>query len=448
MPKVINSNWPSASMRTSRFLILNTLAALALVACSTQLVFSQECQDSPILFALKNSLFSSSAGGRATVAASGFSAPYELMWAPGCREYAFLDDGALWLGKPGNSPKKVAIPATAPWFYKWSPDGKFLAVKGEREACAGEQKDPLYDRVSDFFLVDADHLSVESISHDCRTSVLGWSDNSGQVLLQKAVTDELPCDPQKPPCATGDVQIWNRVSRSLTTLVTARDLNQEGIGTFDDIARWDSEKHIIYALYGVSYTGLTEVLAAMDDRTAHFLWSYRCGGADYAGNGVFRADMRVYDAVGMGFIWTSTFVDTEGRVLKPRKAAQALAGVGDEKYEITLTLQAPISATFRSRLTGQSWRFPFPSASGIADSVWTPAGTLVFETYEVSADTKQLKLEVWVLGPDQRTGRKLFGDAVANPGAPYAELTPGGGMFVNGEIRPRIPPLVLGKWER
>jgi hypothetical protein len=386
------------------------------------------------------------------VVASGLTAPREITWAPGCKHYALIDPDALWVGTRGGRLQRVVIPATVRWRYRWSPDGESLAVEGDRRACEGEK--PSLTRVehSDVFLANVKDLSVEQLTQNCRTSVLGWSDDSKQLLLAAEVTQELPCDPAQPPCAAGDLQIWDRNSHSARTLITARALDRQGLGEFGPVINWEVGKHVIYCVYGVSQTGMTDVLAAMDDRTGKILWSHPCIGnsEEYLGDGLFRIDIRVFDPVGIGFRSETVFLDRNGKELGAREAtAELVSRGGRSSYELTLQDQSssPRSwITFLSRASGEKWQFALPQSFGIADSVWSPSGTLVVEAYQGGLKPRHLTLAVWAVDPQHKNAKKVFEATSGNVSFDY--LTPGGSVLTPRGVMPAFSPLVLARWSR
>ena len=428
-------------------------SASALGADASQQALDAACKDSPVLFSYSGSVYASSQGEQAQVIASGRTAPREITWAPGCKHYALIDPDALWVGTQGGQLKRVVILATVRWRYQWSPDGESLAVEGDRRACEGEKQSLIRSEHSDIFLVNVKDRSVEQLTQNCRTYLLGWSDDSKQLLFATEVLQELPCDPTQPPCAASDLRIWDRNSHSARTLITAEALDRQGLGEFALVTNWEADKHVIYCPYYLSQTGMTNVFAAIDDRTGKILWSHPSMGNSeaYLGEGLFRIDVRVYDPVELGYGLEPVFLDRNGRELGAREAAAKLVSLGGgSAYEVTLEDQASSprsSITFLSRASGEKWQFALPQSFGIADSVWSPSGTLVVEAYEGELKPRHLTLAVWVVDPQHKSAKKVF-EATSNNVGFDLQLTPGGSVLTPRGIMPAFSPLVLARWSR
>jgi len=428
-----------------------TSAAVALV-CARAL-FPAGCENSPVLFAYQGSVFTVSPGGRPTQVASGLGQPYDLRWDRDCRRFAFIDRGQFWLAEVGRTARKVAFPGTVD-SYDWSPDGNRVAVSAQTPACGGSPlpSNMIKPSVSDVWVVSFPELTAKAVSHDCATSVLGWSPDGKELALKRKAVPTPPCAAGTPPglavappCATADVLVWDAEVGWIKPIVTADQLNREHLEA-DTLAAWSPATDALYLWSMVGWDG-AGYLFAVDASSGKFLWRFPCDDAVDLGSGLIGTDRRVWVEKTESMEWQSAILDDRGSVV--RNSPTAPQG---RDWSAPAGLQ-PRFEGGRMEFTTDSgsviWRYDLPEHYEWSQAEWTPAGGVAVVGWKGNLYPRQLVMGVWLLDPRRKAGARLFEGTVpeANETVSLAVLASGGAALAGGGYSARIiPPLVLGKW--
>lgn len=388
--------------------------------------FAAGCRNSPVLFAYRGSLFTVSLGQKPMEIASGFKAPGNITWAPGCAHYAFIDSGSLWVGSPNRPPQKVDVPGnvskeTETGFpsYRWSPDGREVAVMSRPPACSQPPRAAESPGLGNTYWAALPELLPRLLTNDCKANVLGWSQSARCVLVYRNVYR--PCSVTVPVCATGDVVALDPYSRSRTTLMKATYLRQKKLDE-PEFARWNEAEGTLYIWSAIMPMGPLGALVAMRVPSGRILWSVDCYEATVLSNDKIAIQVRRtedYEKSGLNFSWQFEIVKN-GKITGQYVRLPTMGNRGiisaDGKYiewdqpwqwDHPNSSRKIFTLYFATRTDAKSWKYVLPEGFEPASEEWMPSGSLALVVYQ-RAEDGTLSLGLWQLNPRTRTGAKLF----------------------------------------
>lgn len=459
-PKRTGSFW-EVRMRQSHLRVALIVAALGFSGIVPNSIFAAGCRDSPVLFAYHGSIFALASGNRPTKIAEGFHSPQDLTWAPGCARYAFTDSGALWVAAPGHAPETTTIPGKAD-SYVWSPSGKTLGVTTERKVCEQQSDDPGRGNHSDAFLLHLPSGRAQLITTDCRSALLGWSSSGEGVLLRQRPRHQVPCEESTYPCASGNLVIWDKKSKSLRLLTSINELREQRL---DDptFVWWDSESNVIYTWSMAIPIGGDGLLVATQARSGKVLWTRECwDAAALPGKtrhiAIIDRKTEDYDTTGRNWSPWLLVLDLRG------KSVRAYPPIPDQDQFSYGFLSRSLSrfawlgwedtsdkwsVNFGTRSAAEEWRFVLPPGVGPPYAIWTPTDTLVVETYVDNVGPQGLLQSLWWVDPSSKTARTVFEGMtpLGRVGDKEVQVRDDGSIVWGGHtLAPPTGPLVLGYW--
>ena len=424
-----------------------------LLAAGLDYSFAAGCERSPILFAYRGSLYVVPPGGKnVALIASGFTAPFEIHWAPGCDRYAFIDDGALWVGGQAVAPAKAVVPGTVT-NYGWAPNGGAIVLDAQPGACGGAYFPGNAFNISggrDVYLVGISKLSVRALSDDCGHSWRGWSPDSGQLLLgKKAATP--PCAAKtppglavNPPCAQEDLLIREVASGRAKLLITAEQLNHAELGESGLLA-WDRTTGTLYLWSQLAWNGFGCVFA-IDAASGKLLWRHPCQNAQDLGNDLIGTNDRVWVDAVQDMRWESTILNGRGQVVQ--KSPVGREDNWPTPWGFRLDIRG-VRIGFADDSGRNEWEYNLPENFETSQSAWTPRREYCTVAWKEQLYPRELIMGLWLLDPARRVGSKVFEGTVPAPNETTSLriMASGSSTQVGGGYTSRIiPPLVLGTW--
>ena len=376
------------------------------------------CHSPSFLFAFGGTLFSAAAGKPATPIASGFVAPHDITWAPGCAHYAFLDAGSLWVGAPGRPPVKVGIPeiARAPRIggteFLWRPGGNAIAVTAPASGCGsgratGKPANPLT-----VLLVAVPGLRVTRLTSRCGARAINWS--SGGHRLFAAVRDGPACPDAAPVCSSSDVVELTAEDGHRRTLIRSAKLNALGLDTPSAVA-FDPKTGVLRAWATTSPIGGLGAFFALKLPAATILWSLESYGTTCLPSGHVISLVRKtmdYDSTGFNWVWQYEDV-ADGDVIS-KYQPQPTSGGGEEgtlSRDGRLVLWSPDAAwrdlRFATPNAPDFWAYRLPGNFVAGLVTWTPQD-LVLVPGHATIGAGEMAVGLWLLDPGRKTSTRLF----------------------------------------
>jgi hypothetical protein len=417
------------------FCVVLALAIPMVVSASAS--YGDECGNPQIVFAFQGKIFVASGTEKLSVSeiASGFRGPYDMTWAPGCREFAFIDTGSLWIAGEHHVPIKLRIPGQVSAFV-WSPNGKDIGVTVKRSECAAQSQ---VSNPGDVLTVSVSDDVPRMWTENCRSYLDGWSSDNQHLLLEKEVTYKLTCDPSMAPCAGTDLMIADIVSGSIRTLMSAKEQTERGY-SIGNLVRWDAERHTIYMSNGVSPSyPYSSILVAIRDTDGKQLWSRTVESSVWLGDQQFEA----FKPIGSteGFTFQSVLINEDGRQTgKYPIGAGALSP--DKKYVVS-TGEHDWIIDFIPAKELKGWSYSLPAQTKSCTEGWTPDNRWVINGYKMAPTDKDLEVSLWVIDPESRKAENFFHQTLLH--AITSNTNPQ--AFPCGMDYPPSPPVVsVAKW--
>jgi len=409
--------------------------AVPMVVLSASASYGDECGNSQIVFAFQGKIFAASGTGKVSVSeiASGFLGPYAMTWAPDCDKFAFIDAGSLWVAGEQQTPLKLQIPGQVSSFV-WSPNGKEIGVTARRSECVAQSQ---VSELGDIFTVSvADHVPT-IVTHNCRSALDGWSSDNQHLLLEEGVEYKLACDPTQPPCAGTDLMIADSTSRSIRTLLSAKELTKRGY-SIGNLVRWDAERHTIYMSNGISpFYGSSSILVAIRDTDGKQLWSQTVEGPVWLGDQQFEAFKLVGSTEGITF--QPILINEDGR--QTGKYPIGAGALSPDKKYVVGTGEHEWIIDFIPAKGLKGWSYSLPGQTKSCAEEWTPDNRWVINRYTMGPTDKDLEVSLWVMDPESRKAENFFRKVVTIP----SNTNPL--SFACGMAYPFSPSVVaLGKW--
>ena len=414
------------------------------------------CDGSSILFSFNNSLFEVGVEGKLTEVVKGLKAPRDIAWAPGCSHYGFIDSGSLWVGSLHQQPSELDIPGEV-FEYAWDPDGRSIAAVVDGSACNTRSESQGLEHRGDIYLVLPFESTIRRLTNDCKSYLLGWSDEGRSMLVDRKVS--LPCAPNLPECATGDVVALNTKLRSEATLLTAEKLREYGWSD-PKLLWWDSNRGLLYVWCMASPIGGVGLVAAFQVPLGRVLWTFEAWEATMLSTGrigVRSRQVEDYDTTGRN--WSHLYVTVrDGKVLDtylalPSQLPEAAGPIsGDGKY--ILWFEPDYSRQvwhlhFATRTEPKAWTRQLPRGFTLIDAVWTPRERAIVLAYRKS-ERNDLIFQIWSLDPQEKVNHRVFeGTFPLPPDTDADSLARGATVSLpGGKVKEFIPPLVLARWTR
>lgn len=432
------------------------LSVLVSLTCSTTGAWcasAPRCSRSPILFTVSGSLFSVQSDNTATQIAQGFKEPHDLGWAPNCTHYAFIESGSLWIGSAGQQPVEMATPRSVTE-YLWSPDGETIAAVVARPATSvNETLDPSGDLIT----LSPGTKGWRLLTEDGKNRLLGWSDDSTSLLIQKEVST--PCDADAPECATGDVVTLELASGLQRTVFTAEKLNGDGWSD-PDFLGWEARKGVLYVESQVSPIGGIYLIAAVQLPSSKILWTFGGYGATYLGDGLIATHAREpedYDQTGRN--WSHRYeiirggkVVSEYAVIPSDYVESAGIISPDGKYVLWCDPEYGhplLGLHFATAATAGAWSFGLPQGYEPIDIEWTPWNMAIVAGYYKGPQRERL-LNLFTLDPEKKVARSFYQTKVVLGSGPNAELLALGGEAFgpDGRLHRGYRVVDLSHWAR
>lgn len=414
--------------------------------------WAADCQNSPVLFAFRGSLYAGSAGQDPIQIASGFKSPSDITWAPKCEHYALIDSGALWVGSGTKRPSRATLPGPV-LGYRWGRDGVNLAATVRPSACERRTGLRAFEDEGDVFIVIAPGLSGRVKTSDCQTRPLGWASGGNQIILYQQVLG--PCPDTVSVCPTGNIIAVNVYSNSASTLIKAAYLRKKKLDD-PEVVKWDEQRGVLYIRSTTSTIGGLGALLAVRVPSGEILWSVESYGATLLSDGqIANLDRKPTSLEKTGFNWEWQYqILREGKIIE-KYAPQPTSGGGEQgvispdgKFVWWQPQGSQTEVRFGTKTDADIWGMSLPPGFRLQDGVWTPKDHLVIQAYK-RTPRAGLVLAVWVLDPASKSSAKLFGRNYPLPSNPYEDFTQYSSVRLpNGTVKNLHNPLVIARWAR
>lgn len=423
-----------------RNVCLTVVFGLTLMAVWASPSYATDCSSSPIIFAFQGRIFATSEELRVSQIASGFRGVYTIRWAPGCRNFAFLDTGSLWLVKPQNIPVKLPIPGQVSNYF-WSPDGRKIGATVERPACRTLSKG---SKPGDVFTVSVLGGSPTELTQDCRSYLDGWSSDGHQLLVEREVKYKLTCDPSQPPCAGADLIVLDHTSKSTRTLLSAEELTRRGY-SIGSLLHWDADRHTIFMSNQISpFFGSSSILVAIRDTDGKQLWARDGERGTWLGNQ--RIGLLRLAGSPQGVTFMPILLDTAGKQIGSFPVVGPSAGDWSPnlKYIVDEGENDWVVEFIRAD-SSKEWSYSLPEQTEYCAKAWTPENRLLVSAYQLRLNDNYLEMSLWILSPGSQSAKQLFHQNLT------VKIDSGTNVRDNacGRIYPVSPPtLAFGTWEQ
>lgn len=422
----------------SKGLCFVLVLATSMVVLSASGSYGAECGNSPIVFAFQGKIFAASGTGKLSVSeiASGFRGPYEVIWAPDCGEFAFLDAGSLWVAAENHAPIKLPIAGQVSSFV-WSPNSKEIGATTKRPECPAAQ--PHVSIPGDVFTVSLSDHVPRMWTRNCRSYLDGWSSDNQHLLLEEGVTYKLSCDPSMAPCAGTDLLIADIATGSMRVLLSAKEQTTRGYN-IGNLVRWDAERHTIYMSNGLSPSyGASSILVAIRDTDGRQLWSRSVEDSVWLGDQQFEAFKPILTTE--GFTFQPVLINENGK--QTGKYPIGTGALSPDKKYVVGTGEHDWIIDFIPAKGGKGWSYSLPAHTETCTNEWTPDNRWVINGYTRGPTDKDLEVSLWVVDPESRKAENFFHQTLLH--AITSNTNPQ--TFPCGMVFPPSPPVVaLGKW--